>query len=254
MDLGYDQATEQRLIRQAAAGDRASSEQLIKAYQNGVYCFIYRMCGKRDVAEDIVQEAFVRVLMNLDRFDPKFRFSTWLFTIARRVYLNYAEKRRPVYVTDGLADLPNAVVTHHDSVAGFDEHAWERSKIDAALAKLPAEQREIVVLCHQHDWPLALVAEHMGMPVGTIKSQLFRGRMRLRDTLMAMRNAETREAEQTGRGVADHVAGQGSDRARMVESKPLSGSGQGSARGLDQSGAGGRVVQVGQKKVGVPRE
>ena len=93
-------STEQALIRLAKGGDGQAMEALIRAHQEALFAFILRMSGRPHLAEDIVQEAFVRVLRNLDRFDPRFRFSTWLFTIAKRLYVNAVQKQRPAYDTD----------------------------------------------------------------------------------------------------------------------------------------------------------
>ncbi|HIB69134.1 MAG TPA: sigma-70 family RNA polymerase sigma factor, partial [Phycisphaerales bacterium] len=95
-----DRNEERALIERAIAGERIAAGDLIRAHQRSVYAYILRMSGRPDVAEDIVQEAFVRVLGNLHRFDFRFRFSTWLFTIARRLYMNAMAKNRPAYDTD----------------------------------------------------------------------------------------------------------------------------------------------------------
>jgi RNA polymerase sigma-70 factor (ECF subfamily) len=74
-------AHENRLIRRAQRGDGAAIEELIREHQGALYGFMVRLSGRPDVAEDMVQEAFVRVIKNIGRFDTRFRFSTWIFTI-----------------------------------------------------------------------------------------------------------------------------------------------------------------------------
>ncbi|MDX2132866.1 MAG: RNA polymerase sigma factor [Planctomycetota bacterium] len=174
---------EQRLIANAAAGDRAASDTLIRAHQQGVYAYILRLSGRHDVAEDVVQEAFVRVLLNLDRFDTRFRFSTWLFTIARRVFLNAIEKRKPASDSDRVGEASG-----HGRAVGTEIEASERQTtckdaVQKALLTLSMEQREVIVLFHQHEWPIWLIAEHLRMPEGTVKSHLHRGRVKLREAL-----------------------------------------------------------------------
>jgi len=171
------------LIRLAAAGDRDAAGALIKAHQQSLFAYIYRLSGRADVAEDTVQEAFVRVLTNLHRFDERYRFSTWLFTIARRLYVNACQKLKPAYDSDivgswrGQGEAPEQRVFDDEGA----DHA--RSAIDEALMSLNRDQREILVLFHQQDWPIALIASHMGMPEGTVKSHLHRGRRRMRELL-----------------------------------------------------------------------
>jgi len=176
-------AEEQSLIENAAAGDKAAAEAFIRAHQASLYAYLLRMSGRPDTAEDIVQEAFVRVLTNLDKFDPRYRFSTWLFTIARRLYLNACQKHKPAYDSDTVGAWQGAA---GQSPVGVGETGdGLRDVLQAALLSLPAEQREIVILFHQQDWPIWLIAQHMDMPEGTIKSHLHRGRKKLRRVLDA---------------------------------------------------------------------
>jgi RNA polymerase sigma-70 factor (ECF subfamily) len=178
-----DQRREQKLIRGAAAGDREAAGQLVSLHQASVYAYILRLCGRADLAEDVVQEAFVRVLTNLDRFDPQYRFSTWLFTIARRIFLNICEKRRPVFDSDRVSETGGVscgVNTGWDTV---EDQSHTRDAVQRALMQLSLEQREVIILFHQHDWPIWLIAEHLEMPEGTVKSHLHRGRTKLRELL-----------------------------------------------------------------------
>jgi RNA polymerase sigma-70 factor (ECF subfamily) len=188
-------AEELDLIQRATAGDAAAAEAFIKGYQGSLYSYLLRMSGQPEMAEDIVQEAFIRVLTNLDRFDPRFRFSTWLFTIAKRLYLNAAQRSKPAYDTD-------VVVTYRSSAPIPDAAAMDaetddnlRDALQAALMALPPEQREVVILFHQQDWPIWLIAQHMQMPEGTVKSHLHRGRKKLRRVLDAHEKHSRRVGE-----------------------------------------------------------
>ncbi|MBL0927090.1 MAG: sigma-70 family RNA polymerase sigma factor [Phycisphaerales bacterium] len=176
-----DRHLEARLLELAAAGDKAAASELIEAHQASLYAYMLRMSGRPDVAEDIVQDAFVRVLGNLDRFDPRFRFSTWLFTIAKRLYVNACQKHKPVYDTDAVGAR---TTDRHDPGAPAlerEEHEAARDAIGRALRELTEEQREIILLFHQQEWPIQQIAEYMGMPEGTVKSHLHRGRRRMRE-------------------------------------------------------------------------
>jgi len=171
---------EQSLIELAVAGDRSAAERLIRAHQASLYAYLLRLSGRADVAEDIAQDAFVRVLTNLERFDPRFRFSTWLFTIAKRLYVNANQKYRPVYDSETVGSWKadgddQALQWMTDDARGEVQDA-----IGRALSGLTEEQREIIVLFHQQEWPISLIAEYMGMPEGTVKSHLHRGRKKMR--------------------------------------------------------------------------
>lgn len=178
-------AEERALIQRAIAGDRAAAEECIRAHQGSLYAYMLRLSGRPDVAEDIVQDAFVRALTNLDRFDFRFRFSTWLFTIAKRLYVNACQKHKPAFDTDAV-DLSEGVGERPEGTAiGREIEGNVSSAVQHALAALPEEQREIIVLFYQLEWPISQIAEYMGMPEGTIKSHLHRSRRRMRDALLA---------------------------------------------------------------------
>lgn len=176
-------AEERRLIQRAIAGDKAAAEQCIRTHQVSLYAYMLRMCGKPDVAEDIVQDAFVRALTNLHRFDFRFRFSTWLFTIAKRLYVNACQKHKPSYDSDALGLHQGSGESPDSPTIDSEVSANAKSAVKAALASLSIEQREIVVLFHQLDWPISLIAEYMDMPEGTVKSHLHRGRRKMRRLL-----------------------------------------------------------------------
>src|SRR5690606_22404494 len=82
---------ERNLIQRVQRGDRAAAEALIRAQQQSLFAYMLRMSGNRETAEDITQAAFVRALANIDRFDTRYRFSTWLFTIAKRLHMNLCD-------------------------------------------------------------------------------------------------------------------------------------------------------------------
>ncbi len=178
-------ATERRLIRKARKGDGNAVAALITAHQDALYAFMLRMTGRPDVAEDVVQEAFVRVLKNLDRFDERFRFSTWLFTIAKRLYVNSVQKLSPTFDSDtvgswqGRGEAPGFDTVRNESLDNI------RDVLDQALAQLNEQQREIILLFHQQNWSINEIAGHVDMPEGTVKSHLHRARKRMRQWITA---------------------------------------------------------------------
>lgn len=174
---------EAKLIARAAAGDARAAETFIRAHQQSLFAYILRLSGRPDVAEDIVQEAFVRVLTNLHRFDSRFRFSTWLFTIARRLYVNACQKHKPAYDTDVVGACQGKTGRPETCVIRNETQSLAKDALQKALLELTPQQREILVLFHQLDWPISLIAQHIGMPEGTVKSHLHRGRKALRKLL-----------------------------------------------------------------------
>jgi len=187
-------SSEHALIRKAKQGDGRAIEALIRAHQDALYAFMLRMSGRPDVAEDIVQEAFVRVLKNLDRFDSRFRFSTWLFTIAKRLYVNSIQKLRPTYDSDVIDSHHGAIEPVGGEAARSETIQNVRSVVDFALKELAPQQREIILLFHQQNWPITDIAVFLKMPEGTVKSHLHRARKRMKKVIessgMMSRQAE----------------------------------------------------------------
>ena len=196
--FGMTRNEERTLIERASAGDGLSAEKLIRAHQTSLYAYMLRQCNRPEIAEDIVQDAFVRALTNLERFDFRFRFSTWLFTIAKRLYVNACQKHKPAYDSDvvgafeGRGNLPESPT--------IDDEVTKNAKVALreALASLAEEQREIIVLFHQLDWPISLIAEYMDMPEGTVKSHLHRGRQKMR-RLLADHHVHSEHVEEVWR-------------------------------------------------------
>jgi len=188
-------AAEHDLIRQAKAGDGDAIAALIRAHQGGLYAYLFQLSGHAETAEDIVQEAFVRVLKNLERFDTRFRFSTWLYTIAKRLYVNAAQRMKPAYDTDMLGDRRCDGPAPGQSSADDERRQAIRDAIDFALEGLPEHQRKIIVLYHEKNWPVPRIARYLSMPEGTIKSHLHRARRRMRCMIQSDEHLSSRVSE-----------------------------------------------------------
>jgi RNA polymerase sigma-70 factor (ECF subfamily) len=171
------------LLKQIAAGDRTAAGVFVKRHQVMVRSFLLRLCGRPDVADDLAQETFIRVLRYADRYDPKYAIHTWLLTIARRLWINQIrhDKRRqagPVIV--------EPVSTEADPLAlasKAERREVTRETLDTAIQRLSEPQRTAIALFHQQELSMAEAAEIMGMPIGTVKSHLHRGRAVLRRIL-----------------------------------------------------------------------
>jgi len=174
-----DKVEELRLIRRARRGDPAAIEALIRAHQDQLYGFMLRISGRPEVAQDMVQEAFVRVIRSIDRFDDRFRFSTWLFTIARRLFVNHMQKMRPASDSDAVGRWEGTTETPGAITAEVESRENLRELLDRAIATLGPLQREIVLLFHQQQWSIGDIANSLRIPEGTVKSHLFRARRRM---------------------------------------------------------------------------
>ena len=174
-----DAKTERLTIAKARRGDRDAIAALIHAYQRPLEAFQIRLCGNHELAEDLAQESFVRVIKSLDRFDDQYRFSTWLFTIGKRLLVNAQQKMKPTADSEMVEYRAGDARTPLAEVESAERIERIATLVDIAIGALGSPQREIVLMFHQQGWPVQRIAEELGMPEGTIKSHLFRARRRM---------------------------------------------------------------------------
>ena len=174
-----DARTERLTIARAQRGDRAAITELIQAYQRPLEAFLFRLCGKHELAEDLAQEAFVRVIKSLHRFDDQYRFSTWLFTIGKRLLVNAQQKMKPLPESEIVEFRADDTRTPLSEVVSAERGARISKLVEIAVESLVSPQREIVLLFHQQGWSVQRIAEELRMPEGTIKSHVFRARRRM---------------------------------------------------------------------------
>ncbi|MBU1865632.1 MAG: sigma-70 family RNA polymerase sigma factor [Actinobacteria bacterium] len=160
------------LIERYLAGDTAAFDDLMRAHQDRVFGVCLRMLRDRDAALDATQETFVTVFRKADRFAGRSAFSTWLYRVAVNTCYDAARtaKRRR---TEQLPEASDPA----DPRAGDDLAAVElRPDLEAALNSLPEEFRSAVVLSDLEGLALQTIADILEVPVGTVKSRVFRGR------------------------------------------------------------------------------
>jgi RNA polymerase sigma-70 factor (ECF subfamily) len=173
-------ATEDRdLVAAAQAGDRRALDELLRRHYDRVHAVCRRIAGSSRDADDATQEAMISIVRGLARFDGRAQFSTWAYRIATNAALDELRrrKRRPglhVVGDDGVAPEPVDPLADRQVTAVAD-----RMAIDAALDELPEEFRTAVVLRDVADLDYAEIAEALGVPVGTVKSRIARGRNQL---------------------------------------------------------------------------
>ena len=175
----------------AAAKEGFEDEAL--PHLDAVYRFALRLSGAPDQAEDLVQETFLRAYNAWDQYTSGTAAKSWLFTICRNVFLRGRERsqRHDAIVTDSVGREgpgPNPINPVWVSVLGVNpEGDFFDSIVDdqiiGAIDDLPEEYRTAVVLSDLEGLPYAEIAELMDVPVGTVKSRLFRGRRRLQQVL-----------------------------------------------------------------------
>lgn len=173
-------ATELRWVELARSGDRFAFEKLYRIHCDRIYALCWRMCGgDTNLAEDMVQEAFVRAWNKLDLFRGDSKFSTWLHRLTVNVVLSDRRIRvkRLKREREMVDDIERTLVGERNVFAGL------RSDLEAAIARLPERARTVLVLYDVEGYQHAEIAEMTGMAVGSSKAQLHRARKLVREQL-----------------------------------------------------------------------
>jgi RNA polymerase sigma-70 factor (ECF subfamily) len=153
-------------------------DRLIEQYQHRLLRYLVYLSGNRELAEDLFQETWIRVLERGHQYDGQHEFSTWLYAVARNLTIDYLRKKSPLSLDGLMEDEEHAPLEPADT----RPMAWEvveqheqAERISAALVGIPAEYRETVVLRFQEGLALDEIATVTGARLGTVKSRLYRG-------------------------------------------------------------------------------
>lgn len=173
-----------QLLARFAAGDRAALDELFTRYRQPAYRVAYRLLGQEADALDAVQEGYVKALVNLESFQGRSSFKTWLLRVVSNAALDLGRKRsRRAGVShdavDGDTDADTGL-THWDDPARGLANADLRRALDSALAALPEAQRETFVLHADGELSYKEIADVLGISIGTVMSRLFYARQRLK--------------------------------------------------------------------------
>ena len=199
--------TDETLMAAFKAGDASAFSTLVVRHEKPLWNFIRRYVQNRAVAEDLTQEVLLRVLRNAGAWEPSAKFSTWLYTIARNICIDYS--RRMVHRNTSSLD---GVVGHAaapersgplriDRVVGADRGGEAAAvdketaaRIETAIASLPEEQREVFLMREVMDMPFAEIAEVTGIALPTVKSRMRYALERLRQALVDLRETKPEPA------------------------------------------------------------
>ena len=179
-------AIEEQRVDKARAGDRLAFEQLYRSHCDRIFALCWRMCGgDRALAEDMVQEAFVRAWNKLELFKGESKFGTWLHRLTVNVVLSDRRIRvkrlqRERQMDD---DVERTLTGAQDVFAGL------RKDLEAAIAGLPERARTVLVLYDIEGYQHNEIAEMTGMAVGSSKAQLHRARKLVREVLKDSENS-----------------------------------------------------------------
>jgi len=192
-ELNATSLTDHDLVKLAQKGSEKAYRELLGRYQRPVFSLVYRMVRDREQAEDLAQETFVRVFNNIDRYDPAYKFSSWIFKIATNLTIDSIRRKEvPTVSIDGsrfatsAEDIAATVITVESGDENPEELLEARelgAEIEVAIGRLRPEYRQAIVLRHIEDRPYEEIAQIMALPLGTVKTYIHRGRKELQEML-----------------------------------------------------------------------
>ncbi|MGZ5442705.1 MAG: RNA polymerase sigma factor [Thermoanaerobaculia bacterium] len=183
------QLDDRALVERILGGDRDLFTTLVSRYEKRLVNYVYRITHRYEDAHDLAQEIFVKVYLALDRYDPKYQFSTWLFRIAQNSAIDALRKK-------SIAEVPLARPTEEEPSGKEREFADDgispyralknkqlSAAIDRAVERLPSDYRELIQLRHFAELSYEEIATMKKLPLGTVKNKLFRARNLLKESL-----------------------------------------------------------------------
>ena len=169
------------IINQCLAGNVDSFEILVERYKRIVYNTAYRMMGNKEEAEDVSQEAFLRIYNSLARYNPEYKFTTWALKITTNLCLDSLRKRKgeTVPIDDGFELRDNSDTPEEEYIRKENQRL-----VQNAINKLPGKYKEFLILFHQRNLSYQEIMDVTGESLTIVKNRLYRARQMLKEELI----------------------------------------------------------------------
>lgn len=183
-----EQPSDEALVELSLDGNQEAFACLVRRYQRRLTAFLAQLVGDMELARELAQEAFLRAWSALERFDPQYRFSTWLFRIAHNLGIDQLRRRRlqttPLHRKDSSGEeVELAISDDAKDPLGHFQNQELAQRLRSTIEELRPEYRELVLLRHFGGLSYQEIAELKQMPLGTVKNKLFRAHSVLRKAL-----------------------------------------------------------------------
>jgi RNA polymerase sigma-70 factor (ECF subfamily) len=181
--------TDEELVTRSMGGDKESFNQLVVRWERPIYSLAYRVLGREEDARDVCQDTFLRAYRALPGFKREAKFSSWIYRIALNLCRDWMRRQRraPVMQMPEDAD-PVGVVGERGPAESIETLVARRelgAVVEAAMAKLPEEQRTAIILKEYHGMTFQEIADLQGCPLSTVKTRLYQGLSVIRRQLEA---------------------------------------------------------------------
>lgn len=176
------------VIQRILAGESELFSEILNRYKKAVYSLCYRMIKSQEEAEDLSQEVFIKVYQYLKKYDPQYKFSTWILKIATNTTIDYLRKKK----IDTLP-LEEEIESKQESASAevVYFHRYNKLLIEKAINGLPEDYRILIILYHQHGLSYQEIADSVKLPMSKVKNRLHRGRSLLKEQLINIKGEGT---------------------------------------------------------------
>jgi len=174
-------ASTEALVERCLAGDQAAWDQIVRQHWRKVFNLAYKFVGRHDEAEDLTQDIFLKIFKALHTFDRRANFQTWLISISRNLCIDHyrsVRKERETMARDVDASQLTPVSRERGPHSQLEQTDL-KNLVRLALAELPPALRQAVVLRDLQEFSYQEIADQLGLPEGTAKSRINRGRLEL---------------------------------------------------------------------------
>jgi len=186
--------SDNELIEQTLAGNRAAYADLVKRHQRFVFTLAMRFAKGREDAEEIAQDCFIKAYRSLASFQGQAKFSTWLYSIVYTTAMTFLRKKR--VGTDSIDD-ENTIIQLENRPSGYDVNNVENKSrsfyLNQAIGQLLPDDAAIITMFYKGEQSLEEIAQALGMEANTVKVKLFRARQRLKEKLERNLKHEAKE-------------------------------------------------------------
>ena len=170
----YIVSTDQQLVELALDGDTVAFEHLFNRYRDSIYqLYIQRTGGNVDDTNDLLQETFIKVYINLHRYSTAYTFGQWVYTIARNTFIDFVRRRQDdLSIDERFSSPPSTTPTPEESVISMQQ----RTQIEHYLERLAPRYRTLIVMRFFDEYSYEEIAANLKLPLGTVKTQIHRAR------------------------------------------------------------------------------
>lgn len=169
--------SDRELVHGIKGGDKSALELLVRRWYPRIYGYVFKLTGHEQDAYDLTQDVFIAMMQSIGSYTPWRKFDSWLFTIAHNKCMDYFRFRQKIVQAE------DTMFDRHDPAASLEDMAAVSLSVKAALEKLPAAQREAVILHYFHQFTASEIARMTNTPLPTVKSRLRAARNTLSDKL-----------------------------------------------------------------------